>query len=366
MVMKTHSPNDTGKGYLRGILRTATLLAFCSFCLCIVISQAKAQEKALRPSKYACPVTANLFPRQERSGDILKFTFSENAEGIPTKNTIDFARVAQRISLSVVTPDTEDVEIRFECTMAHYINPRFDWGVYSGSFIVTADGSPNCYFLGPSAELPGNIPLYEFHLTIPPGVEVKEVCFSSLGVEYVSQNCPWPELEKELKAAFEESRLNPQDESKTGRFLTLLEKALPEVDCVGKGGGISPAPAWTMADLEVVIGWIRYLHEKMEAENDLALRVFSVMYDQAYGHIGEEMADLIWRILHDRPLFILRNWGNIKNYRRRAILESKWMNSSSSNLEMIEIYRDIARKEPKYKSACDEIINILSEKSNTD
>jgi len=33
---------------------------------------------------------------------------------------------------------------------------------------------------------------------------------------------------------------------------------------------------------------------------------------------------------------------------------------------MIEIYRDIARKKPKYKSSCDEIISILSEKDSVE
>lgn len=172
-------------------------------------------------------------------------------------------------------------------------------------------------------------------------------------------------MEKELTEAFEESRSNPQDESMAGRFLALLEKALAEVDCVGKGGGISPAPAWTMAGYKVVIDWIRYLNKKMGEENNLALRVFAGINDRASGILGEEMADLIWQILHDRPLFILRNWGDIKNY-RRTILESKWLGSPTSNLEMIEIYRDISIKEPEYKSACDEIIRILEEKSCKD
>jgi hypothetical protein len=238
-----------------------------------------------------------------------------------------------------------------------------DWGVHSGSFIASADGSLNCYFLGLSAGLPGNIPIFEFNLTIPLGVEVKEVRFSSQGVEYISQNCPWPEMEKELKEAFQESRSSPQDESRTSRFLILLEKALPEVDCVGKGGGISPSPAWRMAGYEVVVDWIRYLSEKMGEENDLALRVFAGMYDRASGVLGEKMADLIWRVLHDRPLFILRNWDAIKNYRSN-ILESRWLNSPTSNSEMIWVYQDIASKEPKYKSACEEIIRILSDKSN--
>jgi hypothetical protein len=328
-----------------------------------VVTRLKAQGKPLRPSKYACPVTGNLFPSLERSGDNLKFTFPNNADAIPSEKVRDsFARVARRISLSVVAPDTENVKIPFECKMAQYKGPHMDWGVHSGSFIVKADGSTNCYFLGPSAGLPGNIPIIEFNLTVPPGVEVKEVRFSSQGIEYISQDCPWPEMEKELKAAFEESRSSPQDESKTGRFLILLEKALPEVDCVGKGGGIGPAPAWTLADLFVCIDWIRYLSEKMEKENNLALRVFSGMYNRASGVLAEEMDDLIWQILRDRPLFILANWGVIKN-NRRTILESKWMNSPNSTLEMVEIYRDIALKEPKYKSACEEIISILNEKS---
>jgi len=244
-------------------------------------------------------------------------------------------------------------------------NPQIDWSVYSGSFIVKADGSPNCYFLGPPAGLPGNIPIFEFSLTITPGVEVKEVRFSSQGVEYVSQNCPWPELEKEIQDAYKESRSSPQDESKSGRFLKSLEKALPEVDCVRTDGWIGPAPAWTLADLDVVLDWVRYLNEKMEEDNGLALRVFAGIYNRASGIIGEVMADLIWQILHDRPLFILENWDAIKNY-RKTILESRWLGSWNSNIEMPYIYRDIAIKEPKYKSACNEIISILGKKSQAE
>ena len=70
------------------------------------------------------------------------------------------------------------------------------------------------------------------------------------------------------------------------------------------------------------------------------------------------MDDQIWKILHDRPLFILKNWPDIRNYKRNILL-SLWLQDPLSNVEMIEIYRDIARKEPKYKSACDEIIKIL-------
>lgn len=327
-----------------------------------VVTRLEAQDKALRPSKYACPVTANLFPRQERSGNILKFVFPGNAEVTPPGKTKDsLPRVVRRISISIMTTNAEDVEIPFECRMAYYASPQKEWGVHSGSFIVKADGSPSCYLLGPSAGLPGNIPFIEFNLRIPLGIEVKEVRFSNVGVEYVSKNCPWPEMEKELKEAFDESLSSPRDESKAGRFLTLLEKALPEIDCVGKGGGISPAPAWTLADREVRFAWIRYLSEKMGEDNDLALRVFAGIYDRASGVMAEEMADLIWRVLHDRPHYILKNWDAIKNY-RRTILESRWLHSPTSNLDMIWIYQDITLKEPEYKSACEEITSILSEK----
>ena len=362
MVMKTHSPNDIGKGYLTGILRPRTLFIALSMSLC-AITGIKAQDKALRPSKYACPVTANLFPEQEKLADTIRFFFPENAEEIPNARVLDFKTVAQRISITLTKSDGKDVEIAFKWKGSVYKTPRMDWGEHSGSFMVKTDGSPNCYFLGVAAGLPGNIPCVEFALTIPPGVDVKEVLFSNLGGEYVSRDCPMPELEKQIREAYEDSRLTPQNEVKTNRFISLLEKAIPEYECIPKGGG-NPTPALFLVGSKAIYDWTSYLYQKVYEINDSALRVFAGIFDICQGHLGEIMSDQIWEVLHDKPLFILKNWASIKNY-KTTILESRWQQSPNSNIEMVDIYRDIAVKEPRYKSAYDEIISILSEKEPT-
>ena len=360
--MTSLSSNEAGERYPMRILRTEALLIYCSASLCLAIWPVEAQVKAQRPNRYACPVTANLFPEQERSADTIRFFFPENAEEIPAARVLDFRTVAQRISITLTKSDGKDVEIAFKWKGSVYKTPRIDWGEHSGSFIVKSDGNPNCYFLGPSAGLPGNIPCVEFSLTIPPGVKVKEVLFSNLGGEYVSQDCPMPELEKQIRKAYEDSQLTPQDEVKTNRFISLLEKAIPEYECIPKEGG-NPIMALFLVDFGTIYDWIDYLYQRVYETNDSALRVFAGIFDKIPGGVlAETMDDQIWKILHDRPLFILKNWPDIRNCKRN-ILDSRWLQSPNSNFEMIEIYRDIARKEPNYKSACDEIISILIEKS---
>ena len=167
-----------------------------------------------------CPVTESLFPKPERSGDVLRYIFP------------DITKLVLRMSVALASSDGKDLEIAFNWT---------DWGPHPGTFIARADGSPNCCFLGPSAEYHENISFVEISLTIPAGVEVKAVSFSSLRSEYVSRDCPMPQLEKEIREAYEESRQSPQDKAKTARFIALLEKAVPEYDCVN-GSRCGPAP----------------------------------------------------------------------------------------------------------------------------
>jgi hypothetical protein len=335
----TDSPIDASEHCLTGILRPKKLLVLCLASLCI-ISSLEAQAKARRPSRYACPVTANLFPKQERSGNVLRYIFP------------DYTKLARRMSIALVSSDRNDVEIASTWT---------NWRPHPGSFIVRADGSPNCYFLGPVGEYSENMIFVEITLTIPPGVEVRGVSFSSLGGEYVSRNCPMPELGKEIMRAYEDSRLSPQDEAKTAHFIALMEKALPEYDCVQRTGW-GPVPAWCLIDenLDTIIDLIHYLYQKVEDSNESALKVFAGMFDKADGIVNEEMAGQIWEVLHDKPLFVLKVWPNIRNY-KTSIFDSCYLHIDSIP-EMIEVYRDVARKEPKYKSACDEIIGILSEK----
>jgi hypothetical protein len=340
---------------------TRHLFIALSMLFCI-INGLEAQERALRPSKYACPVIADLFPKQERSANTLKYVFPENSIDIPVDMAGDLSRVAQRISIGLLTPGGEDIEITYYWKAAVFTNPRIEWGERSGVLLVKGDGNPNCFFLGPSTGLPVNIPCAEFTLVIPPGVEVKEVLFSSLGVEeYISEDCPMPELERQIGEAFWDSLRTPQDEMKTRRFISLLEKAIPEYGCISKHGGYT-VPALFLADLGSIWNWLDYLYQKMDETNDYALRVFAGIFDiKSDGVLAEVMDDQIWKILRDRPLFILKNWPDIRNYKRN-ILASREMQGPTDNIDMINIYSDIARKEPKYKTACDEIIRILSDK----
>jgi hypothetical protein len=351
MARGMYSRNTASRLLRTGMSRGGSLLICCSVCLCLALRQAEAQVhpqlKAQRPSKYACPVTANLSPRQERAGSMLRFIFPEEL--------LTSEKAARRISIALVSSNGKDVEIPFIWT---------DVGPYYGSFIVRADGSPNCYFLDGYAGLPGNVPCVEFSLDIPPGIEVKEVSFSSLGGEYVSRNCPMPELGKEIMKAYEESRLNPQDATKTARFITLMEKALPEYDCVQKTGW-GPVPAWCLIDednLDTIVSLIQYLYEKVGEANESALRVFAGMFDHADGVISEMMADQIWEVMHDKPLFILKVWPDIRNYRRNIVLISSGLQDIDDVHNMAEIYREVAKNELKYKSACDEIVGILSKR----
>jgi hypothetical protein len=319
----------------------------------------------MRPDQNACPVIADLFPTQVRSDNILKYIFPENSI-IPIDKAGDLSRVAQRISIALLAPAGEDIEITFYWKSAVFINPRIEWGESSGSFLVKGDGKPNCFFLGYSAGLPVNIPCAEFLFRIPPGVEIKEVLFSSLaGEEHISEDCPMPELERQIGEAFFDSLRSPQDEMKTKRFIFLMEKAIPEYGCFTRDEG-HPVPALFLADLASIWNWLDYLYKKMDEMNDDALGVFAGIYDKhPDGVLSEVMADHIKKILHDRPLFILANWPDIRTY-KRTILESRGLWGPTGITGLIAIYTDIAIKEPKYKAACDEIIHILDEKSYGD
>ena len=319
----------------------------------------------MRPNQNACPVIADLFPTQVRSDDILKYIFPKNSI-IPIDEAGDLSRVAQRISIALLAPDGGDIEITFYWKSAVFINPRIGWGEHSGSFLVKGDGKPNCFFLGYSAGLPVNIPCAEFFFRIPSGVEIKEVLFSSLaGEEYISEDCPMPGLERQIGEAFIASLRTPQDNAKTRKFISLLEKAIPEYGCFTRDAG-HPVPALFLVDLTSIWHWIDYLYQKMDEMNDDALRVFAGIYDKhPDGVLSEVMADHIEKILHDRPLFILNNWPEIRTYKRN-ILESRGLWDLTEITGLIAIYSDIGRKEPKYKAYCDEIIRILDEKGNKD
>lgn len=323
-----------------------------------------AEEQKCFPSEYACPVTPNLFPELEKTADALRYIFPENALEFPINKVGDIKSVARRISIALVTADRKDCEVVFKWIGAVFAgirdSPRIDWGVHSGILVVKGDGNPHCFFLGSSAGLPSNTPCKEFDLTLPPGVEIKQVSFSNLGGEYVSRNCPMPELEKEINSAYVDSRLTPQDDAKASLFLHLLEKAIPKYDCVGKGGG-KPVPAWWLVNRQTQDNWRLYVYDKVEENNKLAFKVFVELLDTAGAHAGEMMCEVTWKMLHDRPLFILECWESVREYRER-ILECRWLESPESNIKMIKVYREIGLNEPKHKPACDEIIEILQKK----
>jgi hypothetical protein len=303
-------------------------------------------------------VTPDLFPELEKTADALRFIFPENALEFPINKVGDIKSVARRISIALVAADRKDCEIAFKWIGAVFAgigdSPRIDWGVHSGILVVKGDGNPHCFFLGPLAGLPANIPCKEFQLAVPPGVEVKEVAFSSLGGEYISKSCPMPELEKEINSAYQESRQDPKDKEKATLFLSLLEKSIPKYECIPKKGGL-PVPAWWLADLKNRIDWIEFLYEKLKENNNYALKVFAEIMPTASGVFGEMMVDYIWPILHDRPRFVLENWESIREF-RETLLESLYFNPPGSDIELINIYREIAKEDSKYQAACDEII----------
>ncbi|MBM3306125.1 MAG: hypothetical protein FJY79_09340 [Candidatus Aminicenantes bacterium] len=321
-----------------------------------------AQRTPLRPGKYACPVPADLSPRQSRSADILRFEFPENQPEIPTGLSGHLSGMARRFSISLLTPDGSNIEIPFKWKGIVFFEPRTDWGERAGVLVARGDGSPNCYYLGPAAGLPENVPCVEFVLFIPRYIEVKDASFSSAIGEYISEDCPMPELEKQINEAYDESRRAPRDAARAARFISLLEKAIPEYGCISKNNGY-PAPALFLAGLDNRWKWIDHLYLEVDRTNDHALRVFAEIYNIfKEGVLAEVMDDQIWRVLHNRPRFILRNWDGIKN-QRRNVLASRWLQDPESIDEMIGIYRDIAIKEPKYRAACEEIIGILREKN---
>jgi hypothetical protein len=331
------------------------------FLLSGFIAILEAQSTAVFPNKNACPVIADLFPKQERAGDYLKFIFPDNAI-ITVDEAGDLSRVAQRMSIALLTAGHEDVEIRFYWKSAVVIDPEINWGESSGVLMVKGDGKPNCFSLGYSAGLPVNIPCSEFLFMIPPGVEIKEVLFSSLACEEPKTgDCPMPELERQIGEAFLDSLRTPQDEMKTKRFISLMEKTIPEFGCFTREEG-RPVPALFLADLASIWNWLDYLYQKMDEADDYALQVYAGINNlDPDGVLGEVMADHIWKILQNRPLFILKNWPDIRSYKRN-ILAGRGLETPTDTLGIINIYSDIARKEPKYKSACDEIIGILSKK----
>jgi hypothetical protein len=333
MAMATHSHNDACK--------PRTLFIVLSLSLCVITSL-EAQEKTVRPDDLACPVTANLFPEQVRTTDSIKFIFSNGA-------------IPRRISIALINPENKDISIGYR-----WVGNGL-WGVQTGIFIANGEGKTDCFFLG--SRIPENVACKEFVLSIPENIRVKEIAFSNLPSEKPIVLCPMPELEQEINEAYGACGLNPKDESKASLLIQLLEKITPRYDC-RRPFDSEPVPAWWLANHEAPWRWIDYLYHKVLENNADALRVYEKFLATSDGAVAEIMSEQMWGILHDLPLFILENWTGIEDNKEWVLIARPWPSQGSVEINnMIEIYGDVARRKPKYKAACDEIISILSEKS---
>ena len=333
--MARHHHNDA--------CRRRMLFMVLSLSLCVIASL-EAQEKTLLPDDLACPVTPNLFPEQIQGAGSIRFIFPMNA--IPC-----------RISIALIHPENRDVDVKYS-----WMGILF-WGTYSGVFVSKGNGKPNCFFFD-RADIPVNVACREFTLKVPEGIRVLEVAFSSLSSEKPEVLCPMPELENEIDRAYSDCELDLNDKNKASVLIQLLERATPKYDC--RGPHPRPVPAWWLANHEGPWRWIHYLYDKVLENNNEALLVYEKFLATSDGAFAEVMSEQMWGFLHDRPLFILENWTGIENNKEWVLIARPWPSQGNKNIsEMIEIYRDIAIKEPKYKSACDEIISILSEKGQT-
>jgi hypothetical protein len=252
------------------------------------------------------------------------------------------------------------VNVNFVWVAARAAQPPYiNWGEQSGAFRIRADGNPNCFFLGQHADIPGNIPCREFRLEFPSGITDPKVGFSSKPSEIVMKTCPMPELGKAINIAIEDSRLNFQNDEKTTYALQLLEKAIPRYDC-RRNYDYEPIPAWWMADYQVIDDWIDFIRHEVLAHNDYALKVFVEFLATSDGYIAEGMLSEIWRVLIGHPLYVLKNWESIREF-RKAFLGSVYFQEPGSGDELISVYRKIAEENPKYTPTVDEIAETVKE-----
>jgi hypothetical protein len=312
-----------------------------------LVTSLKAQGNVLRPSKNACPVTANLFPEQRRRTDFIRFLF-------PNKS------IPRRISIALAPSENLDSPIEFRWTGEE------DWGVVTGFLTVNGEGRTDCFSLAwRNTSVPENVACKEFILFIPESIQVKEIHFSSLPSEQPQVLCPMPELEQEINEAYKAWGADPKDANRSSRLIGLLERITPKYDC-RRSFDSEPVPAWWLADHESKWLWIDFLYNRILDNDPDALRVYVKFYDDSSGAIAEVMSENLWTIFKDRPLLILENWSMIKDDPEWPLMYRPWPPSGSISINgMVEIYSDIAIKEPKYRSACDEIISILSEKGQT-
>ncbi len=150
MPVTTPFPTNAGKGYATRFL--GALSAILAFSIGVI-----GQEKTIRPDEAACPVTANLFPKQVRRFDFIRFIFP----------TTDFPR---RISLVLIHPQKERISIDYR-----WVGNRL---TRDGILVADGDGRTDCYFLGYEGIAEDDY-IKEFILWVPENVIVKEVVFSS-------------------------------------------------------------------------------------------------------------------------------------------------------------------------------------------
>jgi hypothetical protein len=317
-----------------------------SFFSLLVITSPEAQEKPVRPDESACPVRANLFPEQIRRTDFIRFIFREG-NAFP-----------RRISLALIHPQKEGMFIEYRWTG--------DRKVRSGTLAANGEGRIDCFFLGIEAIAEDDF-CKEFILFIPEEIIVNEIAFSSREVEQPQILCPMPGLAEDIEKAFSDCVLYPRDESKTLRLIQLLEKTTPKYGC-RRAFDSRPVPAWWLAGSDAQWRWIGYLYDSILENNSEALRVFTKFLTTSDGAFAEVISEQLWGILWDRPLLILENWTGIEPNKEWVLMcrPSPYLGGRDEVGNVIAILKDMSNKEPKYKSACEEIISILSEKSNAD
>jgi hypothetical protein len=337
--MARYPHNDAG--------RRRMLFIVLSLSLCVIASL-EAQEKTQHPDDMACPVTANLSPEQISGAGFVKYAFSGDA-------------VPRRVSIALIQPEGKEVVVRFI-----WRDISGGWGEPSGYFVVKGDGKPYCFSLGyDKTGIPVNVPCKEFILYFSEGIRIKAIDFSSLPSEKPIVLCPMPKLEQDITNAYADCQLNPEDKEKALVLIQLLERITPKYDC-RRSYDYEPVPAWWLASNGTSDNWIMWLHRRVLEKNADAFRVYVKFVATSDGYIAETMADQMSGILHALPLFVLEKWIDIESDKEQVLGLVRWMNSPENLVQMIEIYRDIAIKEPKYKFACNEIISILGKKSQAE
>jgi hypothetical protein len=310
-----------------------------------------AQEKTVRPDELACPVTANLSPDQSRFGNSFSFVFPDGS-------------ILRRISMALTHPEGKDIAVRFTWVPAKDPHvPLANWGESRGILLANGIGRTDCFFLGwEETDIPENVPCKEFVLDVPEGVLVREVSFSSLPSEKPQVLCPMPELEREIEQAYSDCQANPQDKGKSLLLIQLLEKATPRYDC-RRSYDSQPVPAWWLANHEAPWRWVNYLLARIRKDDGDALRAYQKFLASSDGVYAEEWREDMRQVLGNKPLLVLENWTGSEENRVAVGMAGPFPSQGDSHIDnIIGIYRDIALKEARYKSACEQIISILSKK----